>query len=131
MEKELEKSTVVLCGDDDQGVVQIADEVVMMIAALATAEVAGVSTIGGILPGELTGRVNKKYLRRGVRVEVLEGNVSVGVAITVEYGINIPTLCAKVQTKVKNALENMTGLTCSDVNVRIVAMDMKKDKKDK
>ncbi len=131
MEKELEKSTVVLCGDDDQGVVQIADEVVMMIAALATAEVEGVGTIGGIATGELTGRVNKKYLRRGVRVEVLEGNVSVGVAITVQYGINIPTLCTKVQSKVKNALENMTGLTCSDVNVRIVAMDMKKDKKDK
>ncbi|MBQ7934085.1 MAG: Asp23/Gls24 family envelope stress response protein [Lachnospiraceae bacterium] len=131
MEKELEKSTVVLCGDDDQGVVQIADEVVMMIAALATAEVDGVGTIGGISTSEFTGRVNKKYLRRGVRVEVLEGNVSVGVAITVQYGINIPTLCAKVQSKVKNALENMTGLTCSDVNVRIVAMDMKKDKKDK
>lgn len=131
MEKELEKSTVVLCGDDKQGVVQIADEVVMMIGALAAAEVDGVSTIGIMPAAELTGRVNKKNLKKGIRVEVLEGNVSVDIAITVEYGFNIPTICEKVQAKVKSSLENMTGFTCSDVNVRIVAMNMKKDKKEK
>ncbi len=131
MEKELEKSTVVLCGDDSLGTVRIADEVVLMITALAATEVEGVSTIGGILPAELIGRTNKKNLRRGVRVEVVDGVANADVAITVEYGINIPALCAQVQGKVKGALESMTGLTCDNVNVRIVAMNMKKEKKDR
>ena len=47
--------------------------------------------------------------------------------MTLEYGYNIPATCQKVQTKVKSAIENMTGLTCSDVNIRIAGITMKKD----
>ena len=45
-----------------------------------------------------------------------------------EYGYQIPEVSKKVQEKVKSAIENMTGLTCSDVNIRIAGVNMKKDK---
>ena len=45
---------------------------------------------------------------------------------SMEYGYNIPTTCAKVQDKVKTAIENMTGLTVCDVNIRIVGVNMQK-----
>ena len=49
-------------------------------------------------------------------------------AVTLEYGFNIPTTCNKVQNKVKNAIETMTGFNVSDVNIRIVGIKMASDK---
>ena len=43
----------------------------------------------------------------------------------VKYGYNIPATCQKVQAKVKAAIENMTGLTCTDVNIRIAGVKVK------
>lgn len=124
MEKEIDKGNVVL-KDENVGVVQIADDVVAMIAALAATEVEGVNPTAGVAGGLMT-RAGMKKLTKGVRVDVLEGNVAVDLAVTMEYGYNIPATCQKVQTKVKAAIESMTGLTCSDVNVRIVGVRVKK-----
>ena len=125
MEKEIDRSTVVL-EDDGIGAVQIADDVVAVIASLAAAEVDGVY-LAGNMTNELIGKVGKKGVSKGVRVDVLGGNVSVEMVITMEFGRNIPAVCQKVQAKVKAAIENMTGLTCSDVNIRITGVNTKKD----
>lgn len=125
MEKEIDKKVVVLKDEENTGVVQIADDVVAMIASLAATEVEGVNAMAGTITNELMGKVGMKKLTKGVRVDILEGNVTVDLAITMDYGYNIPSTCASVQTKVKNAIENMTGLTCSDVNIRIMAVKVK------
>ncbi|MGN0401169.1 MAG: Asp23/Gls24 family envelope stress response protein [Acetatifactor sp.] len=118
MEKETDKGNVVLKEEENVGVVQIADDVVAMIATLAATEVEGVSAMGS--------KMGVKKLTKGVRVDVLEGNVTVCLAVIIEYGYNIPATCQKVQAKVKAAIENMTGLTCSDVNIRIAGVKVKK-----
>lgn len=128
MEREIDKTTVVLQEDESIGAVQIADDVVAMIASLATTEVEGVSAMTGNITNELMSKVGMKSLTKGVKVDVLEGNVTVDLAVTMEYGYNIPATCQKVQNKVKAAIENMTGLTCTDVNIRIAGINMKKDK---
>jgi len=129
MEREIDKSTLVLKEDENIGVVQIADDVVAMIASLATTEVDGVSSMAGNITNELMSKVGMKSLTKGVKVSVLEGNVSVDLVVTMEYGYNIPATCQKVQLKVKGAVENMTGLNCTDVNIRILAINMKNEKK--
>lgn len=128
MEHEIDKNAVVLKEEENVGVVQIADDVVAMIASLATTEVEGVSAMAGNITNELMSKVGMKSLTKGVKVDVLEGNVTVDLAVTMEYGYNIPATCQKVQSKVKSAIENMTGLTCTDVNIRIAGVNMKKDK---
>lgn len=128
MEREIDKNAVVLKEEENTGVVQIADDVVAMIASLATTEVEGVSAMAGNITNELMSKVGMKSLTKGVKVDVLEGNVTVDLAVTMEYGYNIPATCQKVQSKVKSAIENMTGLTCTDVNIRIAGVNMKKDK---
>ena len=125
MEKEIDKNAVVLKSDENIGAVQIADDVVAMIASLAATEVEGVNAMAGNITNELMSKVGMKSLTKGVKVDVLEGNVTVDLAVTMEYGYNIPATCQKVQQKVKAAIEDMTGLTCSDVNIRIAGVKVK------
>lgn len=126
MEKEIDRSAVILKDEENVGVVQIADDVVAMIASLATTEVEGVSAMAGNITNALMSKVGVKKLTKGVRVDVLEGNVTIDLALTMEYGYNIPATCQKVQAKVKAAVENMTGLTCTDVNIRIAGVKVNK-----
>ena len=111
-----------------RGTVKIADDVVAMIASLAATEVEGVSSMVGNITNELMSKVGVKNLTKGVKVEVFEKEVRCDIAVTLEYGYNIPATCQKVQEKVKSAIENMTGLTVTDVNIRIAGVNMQKGK---
>lgn len=126
MERETERSTYVLQEEDNIGVVQIADDVVAMITSLAATEVEGVSAMAGNITNELMSKVGVKNLTKGVKVEVFGKTVVVDLAIMVEYGYNIPAISQKVQQKVKAAIENMTGLEVTDVNIRIAGVNVQK-----
>jgi len=128
MEKEIDRNTYVLQEDENIGTVKIADDVVAMIAGIAATEVEGVSAMAGNITNELMSKVGMNKLSKGVKVDVLENNVTVDLAVTMEYGYNIPATCQKVQAKVKNAIENMTGLCVVDVNIRIAGINMQKTK---
>lgn len=123
MEKEAKTIKV---AQEEIGSVQIADEVVAIIAAIAATEVEGVATMGDDITSELMSKVGIKNLAQGVKLAIEDMKVSVEVKLTVEYGYNIPATCARVQEKVKNTIENMTGLTVTDVDVRITGVGVKK-----
>lgn len=110
------------------GSVQIADDVVAMIASLAATEIDGVSALVGNITNELMSKVGMKKLTKGVKVDIIDNVVTIDLAIILEYGFNIPKTCQKVQDKVKTAIETMTGLTVSDVNIRISSVSMPKGK---
>lgn len=110
------------------GEVQIADEVVAIIAGLAATEVEGVSSMAGNITNELVGKLGMKNLSKGVKVEVSEETVSVDLSLNLDYGYSIPKVCAKVQDKVKTAIENMTGLSVMDVNIKIASVSLEKNK---
>lgn len=125
MEKEMERDAYTLKEDDNTGAVSIADDVVAMIASLAATEVEGVGAMVGNITNELMSRVGMKKLTKGVKVVVENGKVNTDLAITIDYGHNIPETCQNVQKKVKNAIENMTGLEVEIVNIRIAGINMK------
>lgn len=109
------------------GEVQIADEVVAVIAGLAATEVKGVSATPGNASNELTGKLGKKNLSKGVKVLVNSDAVSVDMALTLDYGFGIPETAKQVQEKVKLAIENMTGLQVKEVNIRIAGVNIVKE----
>lgn len=128
MDKSMEKGAYVLQEDSQMGTVKIADDVVAMIASLAASEVDGVSAMVGNITNELMSKVGMKNLTKGVRVEIIGKAVRADIAVMLEYGYSIPATCQKVQEKVKAAIENMTGLEVSDVNIRIAGVNMQKSK---
>lgn len=124
MEKNNDKNTYLLQDDESIGSVKIADDVVAMIASLAATEIDGVSALVGNITNELMSKVGMKNLTKGVKVDVFDKKVKVDLALSMEYGYNIPSTCGKVQEKVKSAIENMTGLQVIDVNIRIAGINM-------
>ena len=57
-------------------------------------------------------------------MDVLEGIVTVSLALVLKYNYSIVNVTAKVQEKVKTAIENMTGLEVADVNIRVAGVEM-------
>ena len=119
-----ERTTYTIHNDSSKGEVKIADEVVAIIAGLAATEVDGVDSMAGNITNELVGKLGMKNLSKGVKVEVTEEHVSVNMSLNLKYGYSIPQVCETVQEKVKNAIENMTGLTVLDVNIKIAGVNM-------
>ena len=106
------------------GEVRIADEVVAIIAGLAATEVDGVDSMAGNITNELVGKLGLKNLSKGVKVDVTEEHVSEDLSLNIKYGYNIPDVSERVQDRVKSAIENMTGLTVLDVNIRIAGVNI-------
>ena len=119
-----ERNIYTIQDDSSMGEVKIADEVVGIIAALAATEVEGVASMAGNITNELISRLGMKNLSKGVKVVVLEGVVTVSLALNMKYNYSIMDVSAKVQEKVKSAVENMTGLEVADVNVKVAGVEM-------
>ena len=124
MGKEENQNGYMIPGEEGFGQVQIADEVVAIIAGLAATEVEGVASMAGNITNELVGKLGMKNLSKGVKVDVTEEHVSVDLSLNIKYGYNIPDVSERVQDRVKSAIENMTGLTVLDVNIRIAGVNI-------
>jgi len=109
------------------GEVRVADEVVAIIAGLAATEIEGVSSMAGNITNELVSKLGMKNLSKGVKVTVNETSVAVDLALNLKYGYGIPEVSSKVQERVKTAIETMTGLEVSLVNVRIAGVNIDKN----
>ncbi len=119
-------STITL--DGGYGEVKIADEVIAIIAALAASEVQGVASMAGGATRELIERLGVKSLTKGVRVQVSETEVKAALNLNLKYGFNLPETCSEIQEKVKTAIETMTGLDVTEVNIKIANVVMNNDK---
>lgn len=106
------------------GEVRVADEVVAIIAGLAATEIEGVESMAGNITNELVSKLGMKNLSKGVKVSVDETSVGVDIALNIKYGYEIPQVSAKVQERVKSAIETMTGLEVSVVNIKIAGVNI-------
>ena len=119
-----ERNTYTIQNDPNTGEVQIADEVVAIIAALAATEVEGVASMAGNIKNKMISKLGMQNLSKGVKVDVLEGVVTVSLALNLKYDYSIVEVSSKVQEKVKAAIENMTGLDVADVNIKVAGVVM-------
>ncbi|MBP3702519.1 MAG: Asp23/Gls24 family envelope stress response protein [Lachnospiraceae bacterium] len=110
------------------GEIQIANEVIATIAGISAAEVEGVDSMAGGFTNELVGKFGVKNYSKGVKVEIAGDSAFVSIAINMKYGYNIPKTCKTVQDKIAQAIDNMTGLRVSEVNVRIAGVTLENEK---
>ena len=100
--------------------IQIADDVVAIIAGKAVSETPGVYAMAGGFAGGISEVLSgKKNLSKGIKVDVGEKETKIDVNIVVEYGSRIPDIAFDIQNRVKTAVEGMTWLKVVAVNVHV------------
>ena len=107
-----------------QGRTVVADTVVSKIAGIATREVTGVYAVGGgasRVVGALRERIPGASINhsQGVSVEVGEKQAAVDLDIVAEYGVSITDLASGIRRNVIAAIERMTGLEVTEVNITV------------
>ena len=113
-------------GIEDNGNVNISDEVIAVIASLAASEVKGVAGMCGGFGGGIVELLGKKNLSKGVKLTVDEKNVVLELSVIAEYGAKIPAVAWELQEKVKNEVEAMTGLQVTAVNISVDGVNVPK-----
>ena len=115
--------------ESDSNEIKIADDVVAVIAGVAVSEVPGVYEMAGGFAGGISEVLSgKKNLAKGIKVEVGEKDTKIDVNIIVEYGVRIPDVAFEIQNRVKKAVQTMTGLNVTEVNVHVQGVNT--DQKD-
>jgi len=116
--------------NNEFGTIRIADEVVATVAGLAAVEVEGVAAMSGGWGTDLVEKLGKKNFGKGIKVEVINDETKIDIFVVIEFGYPIPQVAADVQREVKQAVETMTGLNVTQVNVHIVGVSLKKSSND-
>ena len=119
---ESQRTTYIEHDNSDLGEVQISNDVLAVISAMASMEVDGVVAMAGNITAELVSKLGMKKLSKGVRVDVVDNTVMVDLSIILRINENIVTISKKVQDKVKTTVENMTGMEVANVNVNIASV---------
>ena len=107
--------------------IKIASDVIKVISGVAVSEVSGVYGMAGGFAGGISEVLKgKKNLAKGIKVETENNKAKIDVNIIVEYGARIPDVAFEIQNKVKNSVEEMTGLKVEEVNVHVQGVNTQK-----
>ncbi|MFC7440962.1 Asp23/Gls24 family envelope stress response protein [Laceyella putida] len=109
------------------GKVEIAPEVIQLISGIAASRVEGVISLSGGVVGDINQLLGRKNLKKGIRVD-LEEQLTIDLAVVVQYGYHIPDVGREIQEQVKSAVESMTGLAVDKVIVRVDGIKMPQEK---
>ena len=121
-----DKNVIGLETTEEVDQVQIADDVIAVVAEISALEVNGiVGTTAG--KGDLVQALSGKKRPKGVRVEVAEDEVMIDIGIIIQYGAKVQKVCLEAQEKVKNSVETMTGLHVISVNIHVVGVHFDKE----
>lgn len=105
------------------GTLQISTEVIAKIARCAALEIDGVSEVScGSQNKKLRSLLETSSIQQPVVVEMRDGTANITLHLMVRFGTRIQTVAEKVQENVKNAVQNMTNVTVSRVNLVIAGL---------
>lgn len=110
-------------GKEELGKIEVAPEVIEVIAGIATNEVEGVASTRGNFASGVAERFGKKVHSKGVKATISEdGEMLIDVYCSIKYGNSIPKVAKDIQTAIRQAIYNMTSIETSEVNVHITAI---------
>ena len=99
--------------EQENGSVMISEDVIATIVEHTLTEVEGVVKGGADVVG-------KKSWGKGMRIAIAEDNtLSIGCNVIVRFGESVVNVAGAVQEAVTNAVESITGVRVTDVNVNV------------
>ncbi|WP_251551319.1 Asp23/Gls24 family envelope stress response protein [Neobacillus muris] len=112
------------------GKIEIAPEVIEVIAGIAASEVEGVSGMRGNFAAGVVERLGRKNHGKGVKVELDDTGIKIDVYCLIKFGISIPAVAGKIQENIRQALLNMTALEAEEVNIHVVGVQFENQKQE-
>lgn len=110
--------------DTSLGKVEIAPEVIEVIAGIAATEVEGLFTMRGSFATGVVERFGKKSHSKGVKVELTETGILIDLYVVLNFGVSIPQVAVKLQTNIRQTLKSMTALEIDEINIHVVGIQM-------
>ena len=103
---------------EKQSSLKISEDVIATIAKLTTEDIEGVECVS--LPQKSV----KEYLSKpkvpsAIEVELFNDVAQITISVTVKQGHQLKPIYEKIQAKVKEAVQSMTGIAVSKVNVLV------------
>ena len=120
------ENKVYIVNSDEKGSINISEDVVAIIAAVAMAEVEGVHGPFVSHSKEITNMLGRKGLSKGVKLSIDGDDVMIDISIIADVGFSVSEVGAEVQKAVISAVEGAAGLTVRAVNVNICGIALKK-----
>lgn len=112
-------------GKEDK--IKISEEVIATIAGIAASEVDSLASMSGGLVDGIAGMLGRKNLGKGIKVEIKDNYVVIDLSIIMQYGCKIHEVSREIQERVRSAVESMTGMQVTAVNVNVLGISMGKD----
>ncbi|MGI6778943.1 MAG: Asp23/Gls24 family envelope stress response protein [Acetivibrionales bacterium] len=109
----------------------IADEVIATIAGIAAMEIDEVVSMSGNLSDGIAEMLGKRNFSKGIKVVVEGKQIVLDLSIIVKYGCRIHVVAKNIQDKVRNVVEDMTGMSVVEVNIHILGVNIEKDMKNR
>ncbi|KOR79628.1 Asp23/Gls24 family envelope stress response protein [Peribacillus sp. FSL M8-0224] len=104
------------------GKVEIAPEVIEVIAGIAASEVEGVAHMRGNFATGVVEKLGKKNHGKGVKVDLTGESIKVELYCVMKFGVSIPKVAQEVQDNIREALLNMTAIDAGEVNIHVVGI---------
>ncbi|WP_311407037.1 Asp23/Gls24 family envelope stress response protein [Liquorilactobacillus uvarum] len=113
------KSIVLASQKPALGQIEVAPEVIEIIAGIAAKQVEGVYSMRGSLASSLNELFGRKSRGKGIKLEQDGDTLSVEIFAFLDYGVSVPKVALEIQEKVKQQLLFMTGLELETVDVYV------------
>lgn len=107
---------------EEDGSVNISEEVIAAIAVGAVRDVDGVSGLLTNIGGSVADLHSRKSVQKGVKgvkIDMTGADLVLDVYLAVEYGHPIPQVAENAQKTVSGAVEAMTGCPVGAVNIHV------------
>jgi len=111
-------------GLEGLGKVNIQHDAISTIARQVIEGIPGIVRMSGSVVSAIAGRFSKRKRGKGIKTKVKGDEVYIEVFVIVEYGVKIPEIAWQIQKNIRKAIEEMTGLHVSSVDVNIEGVEL-------
>ena len=105
--------------EDEMSGLAVTDEVIAVVAGAAAMEIDTVADMSTGLAGDIVEVLGRRNLTKGVKILMNEDRAVIDLYVIVKYGHKISDVAWDIQEKVKESVENMTGVIVESVNIHV------------
>ena len=104
---------------DPAGTLSISEDVIATIAANTTTEIEGVAALANFYSNVVSSWSWKKQSSRPIIINLNDDVATIDIHVSLRSGVRIPDVAQNIQRSVKDAVQNMTGIAVTKVNVYV------------